>query len=391
MRLAIKNLEALTSSQDQLWADSGGALFLKLAHLELLESSGSVSEATGWIPKHIFCETSQGQIYLPGYLKFHSYGEYVFDFQWSDAYRSLGRQYYPKWVSTYALNSSVGTKIQSTRALSGDSKVAALIELRDLVLGDTPSVSSFHHLFLPDQELDLYRDSGHFIRHGIQYHWHNRGYVSFEDFLSALHSKKRKDIRRERRVVQSWTDSRSTTPPSRGLAFEIKRGSDLSPQETQWLFQFYLATVDKRGGNVYLSPEYFEGLPKVFPDSLFVFFACLEGRPIGVSTLFVDFGSQVAFGRWWGTTRSDIPFLHFELCYYRPIEFCIENQIQTYQAGAQGEHKLLRGFSPVLTFSAHWIYDDRLGPAIERYVLEENRSVQRTLELLDEKYNPIKT
>ncbi len=331
--------------------------FLRHAFLAALEKSGSASTETGWQPLHLLAE-SGGRVRgaVPLYAKSHSWGEYVFDHGWAEAFERAGGRYYPKLLAAVPF-----TPVPGPRLLVEEDAP----ELRrELVAGLTLtcrrlSLSSVHVNFCTAEEAELLESCGWLLRRGIQYHWHNRGYDSFADFLAALRSGRRKTIRRERREATAI-----------GLEIRTLVGEEVTPAVMEEFHPLYLATVERRWGGAYLTPEFFRLLAERLPAMLVLVTAREEGRLVAAALNLRD--EKALYGRLWGSLESH-RFLHFELCYYRAIDFAITRRLQRVEAGAQGEHKLLRGYEPAWTRSAHHIRDPGLAAAVARFLRRETR------------------
>jgi len=343
--------------------------FLGHAFLASLEESGSASSTTGWLPLHAVVE-QDGQLLgcAPMYLKSHSYGEYVFDWGWANAYERAGGRYYPKLQVAVPFTPVPGPRLL-LRPGAGPEIRAALA--RGLVgAAEQIGVSSLHVTFCQRPEWDALAAAGMLRRQGVQYHWHNRGYQSFDDFLGSLKSSKRKTIRKERaRVAQQ------------GLTLEALTGAALTPAIWDVFYPFYRATVDKRWGSAYLRKRFFQQLGESMADRVVLVMARHGGRYVGGALNRP--GADTLYGRIWGC-RQQFEFLHFEACYYQAIEFAIERGLARVEAGAQGPHKLQRGYEPVPTYSAHWIRDAGFRDAVERFLAEERREMACEMEQLRE-------
>ena len=332
--------------------------FLSHTFLSLLESSGSVGESTGWTPLPILVDRSGGTTAAaPAYLKTHSQGEYVFDHGWADAWERAGGTYYPKLQVAVPFTPCPG------RRLLGDDRNALLAALETVTVQN--GLSSAHVTFLAEDEAGLAQQRGWLLREGIQYHWFNRGYASFDDFLGRLSSRKRKAIRKERAGA------------CEGLEIVTLRGAEIEPAHWDAMWHFYQETGSRKWGRPYLTRAFFDEIGEAAGDAALMFLALRGGQPVAGALNFV--GADTLYGRYWGAL-DDLPFLHFELSYYRAIEWAIENGIGCIQAGAHGEHKLARGYEPVLTRSVHFIPDPAFRNAIDRYLLGEREAVRQEFE-----------
>lgn len=335
--------------------------FLRHAFLHALESSGSAAAESGWQPLHLLIgPPGQPTAAAPLYAKGHSYGEYVFDHGWADAYERAGGSYYPKLLVAVPF-----TPVPGPRLLAPDDvgKRALAEALRSVT--DELGLSSAHVNFIDAEEAELLGEAGFLERQGVQFHWHNRGYRDFEDFLAAMRSSKRKAIRKERRqVIEAGVEMRALT------------GDELGVADLDAFYPFYLATVDKRWGSAYLTREFFHLLAERFADRIVLVTARRAGELVGAA-LNLRSGDTL-YGRLWGC-RQELEFLHFEACYYQAIDFAIRHGLARVEAGAQGMHKLQRGYEPVITRSAHYIRDPALREPVRRFVAQEARSLAREM------------
>src|SRR4051794_29763233 len=339
---------------------SGGDPFLSHAFLSALEDSGSVGLSTGWSPAPILIE-EEGTLLAatPAYLKGHSQGEYVFDHGWAEAWQNAGGQYYPKLQIAVPFTPVPGPRLLGHRP----QQLLAALEAVAVQNG----LSSAHITFIDEPGAGECERRGWLIRHGIQYHWFNRGYESFADFLDAMSSRKRKAIRKERTAARE------------GLEFRTLRGSDIGAAEWDSMWAFYQDTGSRKWGHPYLTREFFDLVGERMGDRVLLMLACRQGRPIAGALNFVGQGSL--YGRYWGCIE-EVPFLHFELCYYQAVEWAIEHGLACVQAGAQGEHKIARGYEPVVTSSAHFIADRSFHNAVSEFLDQERAAIAGELDWL---------
>jgi predicted N-acyltransferase len=335
--------------------------FFDFEFLRALERSGSVGGVSGWSPRYLVCKDegrTLGALCL--YLKTDSYGEYIFDWEWARAYREHGLPYYPKLVAAVPFTPATGPKLLVRPDADEADRVAVTRALLDAAqrLGDEHRVSSSHALFLPERELDEFAQRGFAVRHSLQFHWHNRGYGAFSDYLNALEGKRRRQVARERRQLGG-----------EGLKIECLTGEALGSEHAAAMYRFYLGTLDGKWGVPYLNEAFFSEVFRTMSDHILLVFARDgAGRPVAGALNF--YKGQALYGRYWGAAEKRRN-LHFELCYYQAIEFAIERRLELFEAGAQGEHKLSRGFLPSLTYSAHEIRHPGFRRAIEHYIAEE--------------------
>ena len=328
--------------------------FLSHGFLVALEESGSVGDGTGWTAAPILIEGGDGDMAAaaPAYLKSHSQGEYVFDHGWADAFERAGGHYYPKLQIAVPFTPVPG------RRLLGPSRHALLAAIEAVVTQN--GLSSAHATFIEPSEVGDFAARGWLVRSGIQFHWLNRGYGSFDDFLATLSSRKRKQIRKERAAAM------------KGLEVREVRGAEIGPVEWDSFWSFYQHTGARKWGRPYLTRRFFDLLGPTMGDHCLLFMAYRDGRPVGGALNLI--GSDTLYGRYWGAIE-DVPFLHFELSYYRAIHWAIDHGLICVQAGAQGEHKLARGYEPVLTRSAHFLPDPNFRRAVADFLAREDEMI----------------
>jgi predicted N-acyltransferase len=349
--------------------------FITHAFLYALEASGSVGGRTGWAPAHLTVEDAGGRMVAaaPCYLKSHSQGEYVFDHAWADAYERAGGDYYPKLQVAVPFTPVTGRRLLiAADAPEGarDALIGALRELRKQT-----KASSIHATFPTVEDAERLSKAGFLIRTGEQFHFFREGYANFDDFLGALASRKRKVIKRERR------DALDT-----GIAIEALTGSSIRSEHWDAFFKFYMETGSRKWGRPYLTRDFFDWIGKTLADRVLLVMAHRGGRYIAGAINFI--GDDALYGRNWGAIE-DHPFLHFEVCYYQAIDFALSRGLRRIEAGAQGEHKLARGYRPTLTYSAHEFADARLSRAIADYLGHEREAVERTIAHYEE-YAPFR-
>jgi len=336
-----------------------GHPFTRHEFLAALERHDCVGERFGWLPCHVLAEDADGRVAgaLPLYLKDNSYGEFVFDWAWADAYQRMGMPYYPKLVSSIPYTPVTGSRLLVHPDADPAAVTAALI--RGMYgLRQQHDASSIHCLFTNEPETGVLCEQGFLRRTSCHFHWHNDSYSDFEDFLSRLSSRKRKKIRRERRHVQEA-----------GLRMELRSGKDVSEAQWRTMHDFYRTTFERKSGIPTLSLAFFLEISQNMGDQVILVFAH-HGRKTVAGAIMLR-SAQALYGRHWGCL-DDYHSLHFETCYYQGIEYCIEQGLTLFEPGAQGEHKISRGFLPTFTWSAHWIEDARFRGAIRRYLDEEH-------------------
>jgi predicted N-acyltransferase len=350
--------------------------FMQHAYLQAMHDSGSAVPATGWTPR--FFSLWQGdtlQAACPLYLKDHSYGEYVFDWAWANAYQQHGLRYYPK-----ALIAVPFTPVPGSRLLATSPAMRQMLLQAVVAWCEQENLSSMHLLFGSPADLAASEALGLMARNTVQFHWDNQGWEDFDGFLGSLNQEKRKKIRQERRKVSEA-----------GVSFRWSQGSDISAADWDFFYACYERTYLEHGNAPYLTPAFFKAMQSHMPENWLLFIAEREGRPmasslIGVHGLGRD--QAVAYGRYWGALER-VDCLHFEACYYQPLQWCIAHGVRRFEGGAQGEHKMARALMPVSTHSSHWLADDRFAQAVAQFLEREGQGVDKYMAHLDER-NPFK-
>jgi hypothetical protein len=357
--------------------DHGPSPFTEHGFLRALECSGSVGGRSGWQPRYVVAHGSAaGRPRLLGavaaYVKQHSYGEYIFDWGWAQAAQRAGIAYYPKLVVAVPATPATGRRLLLDPELSSArrAEVAAALVVAVRALADEEGCSGVHWLFCTAEEEQLLCGHGYCRRASFQFHWRNGGYASFDAFLAGLSSRKRKQLRRERRLARASVDD-----------LRLVDGRELSAVQLAAIDRFYRTTVRAHGGRAYLRPGFFEEAQRRLGHRM-QFSEAVRGGSIVAGALFFETG-QALYGRYWGS-EEQLPFVHFEAAYYAGIERCIARKIPLFEAGAQGEHKLLRGFAPAATHSAHWLRHPRLFDAVRAHLQGERDLVDRHVEQLRE-------
>ncbi len=379
MRLILQNpdyrtriLSSLSEAGQPAWDSLAGAQaeanpFLSHAFLHALHASGSASEDTGWQPQYLtLWDGDTLAAALPLYAKFHSYGEYVFDWAWADAYRRNGLEYYPKLLSAIPFTPVTGARLLAI----DDAARAALVKALQGVQ-QANGLSSTHVLYPPQAEAQLLQEAGFLLRRGVQFHWQNEGYENFEQFLSTLEQKKRKNIRAERRKVAEA-----------GITMRRVRGREATEADWRFFKRCYDRTYSAHYSTPYLNLDFFLRIAETMPERLLLVLAERDGQPVASSLVVHD--ERALYGRYWGCVEQH-PCLHFETAYYQPLEFCIEQKIAAFEGGAQGEHKMARGFLPQATWSAHWLAHDGFYDAVERFLAQEGRGMAAYVDELNER------
>jgi uncharacterized protein len=342
----------------------GGNPFVGHAFLSALEESGSVGGRSGWQAIPVIVDGADGTpaAVAPAYAKSHSQGEYVFDHAWADAWERAGGSYYPKLQVAAPFTPVPGPRLLLRDPAAAPALIAAL-----QAVADQHGLSSAHATFLAPDQVPLFEAAGWLIRHGTQFHWKNDGYATFDDFLGALSSRKRKAIRKERAGAVA------------GLTIRHLTGAEIGAREWDAFWAFYQDTGSRKWGQPYLTRDFFPLLGEKLGDRVLMILAERDGRPIAGALNLI--GGDALYGRYWGCTE-DVPFLHFELCYYQAIDAAIARGLGTVEAGAQGEHKLARGYAPVATYSAHYIPDAGFRRAVGDFLVRERAAVAADAEFL---------
>jgi predicted N-acyltransferase len=357
--------------------------FLRHEFLAALHETHCAVADTGWAPRFVTltdARTNRLAAAAPVYLKGHSYGEYVFDWAWADAYKRNGLDYYPKLLCAVPF-----TPVQGTRLLAADASARRHLAATLVAFAEQAEVSSLHVLFPTEDEAQTFADVGMMLREGVQFHWINAGYRDFDDFLSTLEQKKRKNIRAERRKVHEA-----------GVTFRRVRGEDATDAEWRFFNRCYRQTYREHFSSPYLNLDFFRRIGETMPENLLLVIAEREGKPIASSLVVYQRGepgaeapSGTLYGRYWGALEH-VPCLHFETAYYQPLEFCIEQRLATFEGGAQGEHKMARGFLPTATHSAHWLAHPAFADAVSRFLSSETETIHAYVDELSE-HNPFRS
>ena len=345
--------------------------FLSWDFLEALESTGTVTPRTGWTPCHILINGPADSLRaaMPLYAKTHSQGEFVFDHSWADAFERAGGRYYPKLLSAVPFTPVTGRRRFAPPGPDADRLKDALLA-GAIQLAEQNEISSLHLNFVEPIEAQALDAVGLLKRTDQQFHWENNGYESFDAFLAVLSSAKRKNLRKERKKAQT------------GLSFEHITGEAITEAHWDAFYEFYMDTGARKWGSPYLNRQTFSLLGERMADKLLLVFACDEGRPIAGALNMI--GSETLYGRYWGCIEHR-PMLHFEVCYYQAIDYAIAHGLARVEAGAQGGHKLARGYAPVTTYSAHWIAHSGLRDAIGDYLSHERDAVAREQDYLQDR------
>jgi predicted N-acyltransferase len=357
-----------------LGAQGAPTPFLRWEFLAGLEDTSCTVAETGWQPLPLVLCDGDGHLVAgaPAYLKGHSYGEYVFDWAWADAYGRAGLEYFPKLLVASPFSPIAGSRLLAPQG-SPEIRRALLTALRHHA--ESSGLSSVHVLYPDDADLAGLRAEGWLIREGVQFHWQNPGFETFEDYLAALTQPKRKKIKAERRKVQQH-----------GVATRMVRGAEITPEALAFFYRCYECTYREHHATPYLSFEFFARLLATMPEQVALCLAERDGRPIATSFFLLD--GDVLYGRYWGALER-VDCLHFEVAYYTPIEWAIGQRIRRFEGGAQGEHKLARGFTPVKTYSGHWLREPSFYDAVARFLERESRGIEAYVDELESR-NPFR-
>jgi len=360
------------------WDKCAGAdnPFVSFAFLSAMEDSGSTTAETGWQPFHLVAEDDTGAVIgiVPLYVKAHSYGEYVFDWAWAEAYERAGGRYYPKLQSAVPFSPVPGPRllVANDQPEAGAVRNALINGLT--ILPEKLGMATLHVTFCSEDESKQMAQAGFLGRIGMQYHWRNRDYQNFDDFLGALNSRKRKNLRKERKQVLEA-----------GYSFKALRGDDLKAHHWDRFYHFYHDTTDRKWGQAYLTRDFFDLLHERMRDRTVLVCAFNDGEMVAGALNMI--GSETLYGRNWGTVDRT-PLLHFETCYYQAIDIAIEHGLKTVEAGAQGEHKIQRGYEPVITHSAHLIADPGLKRAVAQFLTQEQSLITRDRKYILSEHSP---
>ena len=374
--MQIEIHDSIANLDSRAWDRLAGARFPFISHefLALAERCGSVSPVTGWSPRHIAIYDSGGALVaaMPLYAKTHSWGEFVFDWSWAEAYHRAGVEYYPKLVSAVPFTPAPSSRLLT---LNNDPELRAELLQQAIQLAGDADYSSLHVLFPDPDELDSIRSAGLKLRKDCQFHWHNRDYRTFDEFLETFSSAKRKKAKRDRSHVAE-----------EGVTFRWLNGHSLDESLWRDIYELITITFMKRGSMPYYNLEFFAEVSKALPDNILVVLAEKANEPIATAVFYR--GADALYGRYWGC-NTDINALHFETCYYQGIDFCIRNGVKRFEPGTQGEHKISRGFTPVTTWSAHWLARPEFFSAIGQYLDHEQGHIDRYIDLVNE-HSPFK-
>lgn len=376
--MQYKITESLQAIAADEWNHIAGTDYPFTRHefLLALEQNDCVGEKFGWRPRFVTAYDNDRLVgAVPVYLKDNSYGEFVFDNAWADAYQRAGLRYYPKYVVGIPYTPATGPRILVEPSHAKQQKIRQGLAQAVQQLAEESGVSSLHWLFTDDRDTVLLKEQGLMLRLGCQFHWTNHDYANFDDYLQSFSAAKRKKIKRERRRVEE-----------QGIELEVLHGNEMSDAQWQVYHNFYLDTFDRKWGMATLSLGFFKQLGRSMPDNVVVVFAKYQGQY--VASAFNIKGSHTLYGRHWGC-NADFHSLHFEACYYQGLEYCIQHGLQHFEPGAQGEHKISRGFLPTRTWSAHWIAQPEFSQAITAFCAQEQQAMEDYINELN-RHSPFK-
>ena len=359
------------------WNDCNkdGNVFLSYNFLKLLEDSKSIGGDTGWQPIYFCLKTNNKvTIIVPSFIKYHSQGEFVFDHSWAQAYQSLGLKYYPKLLIASPFSPVTGKRILVTPDANDQIKKKLFNFIKDFC--KEKEISSIHINFFEEHELDFLKSEDFLIRYGEQFHFINNNYNTFEDYLKKLSYKIRKNISKERKSIKH-----------QGIDIEIIKNEEFNESLSQIMYKFYISTIEKKWSYNYLTKDFFIKLPQYLNKESILILAKKNKNIIAGALNFVS--NNILYGRYWGS-NTDIKNLHFEVCYYQAMELAIKNKYIKVEAGAQGAHKIKRGYLPKITYSAHYIFNEKLKLAIKNFLEEERRIVLNDINHINDNYSPFK-
>lgn len=376
-KINIKVVSSINKFKAKDWdnCNKNGNVFLSYNFLKLLEDSNSIGGNTGWQPIY-FCLKVNDKItaVVPSFIKYHSQGEFVFDHSWAQAYRSLGLNYYPKLLIASPFSPVTGKRILVTQNINALIKKKLFDFIKEFC--KEKKISSIHINFFEEHELDFLKNEGFLIRYGEQFHFTNKNYNTFEDFLNKLSYKIRKSINKERQSIKH-----------QGIDIEIIKNEKFNKNLSEIMYQFYISTIKKKWSYNYLSKDFFIKLPQYLKKESILILAKKNKNIIAGALNFIS--NDILYGRYWGC-NSDIKNLHFEVCYYQAMEYAIKNKYKKVEAGAQGAHKIKRGYLPKITYSAHYIFNEKLKLAIKNFLEEERRIVLNDINHIHDNYSPFK-
>ncbi|PPR26681.1 MAG: hypothetical protein CFH34_00798 [Alphaproteobacteria bacterium MarineAlpha9_Bin4] len=373
----LKTFSKIGSIRKLDWdrCNQNGNLFTSYNFLKLLEDSNSLSDRTGWNPYYFTWDTENNlQACVAAYEKVNSQGEFVFDHSWANVYQKLGLSYYPKLLIASPFTPITGKRILLRKENNIEFKKKIIDDIIEFSI--KKKFSSLHINFIDEEQIKFYSDNNFIIRYGEQFHFVNNGYLSFQDFLDKLSYKKRKAIIKERNSIKKM-----------GIKIEILKGNNIQSDILEELYKFYITTIDKKWSYDYLTIDFFLNLKRYLKDNLVIIIALQGKKVIAAALNFIS--NNILYGRYWGT-KKELPYLHFEVCYYKAIETAIDLNLSKVEAGAQGPHKIKRGYTPALTYSAHLVFNKELHEIFSRYNELEKENILNNIRILKEEYSPYK-
>lgn len=369
MRVEICNSLADVSADHWNALSDGSYPFVRHEFLLALEANDCVAPEHGWHPFHLLLKNDNHELLAaaPAYVKTNSYGEFVFDFAWADAFERSGNRYYPKLICSIPFTPATGPRLL-VRSDQNYNSCAKALFAAGIAVCEQQELSSMHWLFTLDSEAEQLKEAGYLLRMGCQYHWQNRGFTSFDDFLALCTSKKRKNLKRERRRVAE-----------QGIQMQLLHGNELSADDWRAVTAFYLDTFNRKWGNPTLNSQFFTQIGQTMGEDIIIVFALKDETRVACAVMLK--GHNALYGRYWGC-NEDFHSLHFEACYYQGIDYCIKHGLQTFEPGAQGEHKIGRGFIPTKTWSAHYIQHPGFRDAVDQFLQQETPMMEQRCEEL---------
>ena len=378
--LSNKTFENISSIGKKQWNECSNNEnpFLSYTFLKNLEDSKAIGPGTSWLAKYLCIYSNEKIIAVaPMYIKLDSQGEYVFDHAWANAYYNAGGKYYPKLQLSVPFTPVTGNRILIKAGLTSKEKTNIFNYITEIIINITNKNFSSAHITFCTEEESIYLSKNKFLtRIGEQFHWRNNNYIDFNDFLNSLTSRKRKAISKERKFIND-----------NNVEIILKSNKEIKTKDWNYMYDFYINTADKKWGNAYLNKDFFKLLSKNFSDNILIVFAKYEDNIIAAAMHVI--GKKTLYGRYWGASKH-IKYLHFELCYYQAIEWAIKNKYNFVEGGAQGPHKIQRGYLPEKTYSSHYIANENFRNAVKQFLDEEEKVINRDIQIINNRFTPFK-
>ena len=378
--LSNKTFENISSIGKKQWNECSNNEnpFLSYTFLKNLEDSKAIGPGTSWLAKYLCIYSNEKIIAVaPMYIKLDSQGEYVFDHAWANAYYNAGGKYYPKLQLSVPFTPVTGNRILIKAGLTSKEKTNIFNYITEIIINITNKNFSSAHITFCTEEESIYLSKNKFLtRIGEQFHWRNNNYIDFNDFLNSLTSRKRKAITKERKFIND-----------NNVEIILKSNKEIKTKDWNYMYDFYINTADKKWGNAYLNKDFFKLLSKNFSDNILIVFAKYEDNIIAAAMHVI--GKKTLYGRYWGASKH-IKYLHFELCYYQAIEWAIKNKYNFVEGGAQGPHKIQRGYLPEKTYSSHYIANENFRNAVKQFLDEEEKVINRDIQIINNRFTPFK-